>query len=567
MTDRSVNILIKARDQASSVFSKITKSGDAMLRTMTSLRGIVATGIGFAGLSIGVKRSVEAFGQQQEAEESVRKALKRLGGDVEGNLNILKRYSAQLQSVSTLGDESALAIQAIALQAGASIPMAQKLTTAAVDLGGALGKDANEAARQLVKTLGGFGGELGELVPEIKALTKEQLQAGAAIDLIAQKFKGAGDAAGSYQRRYRQLMNSIGDLSEKTVETVVSAFNGQNQSIEQYLVGLRTAVDETTNLLDLWKQANEERARTGDTSVSDAGAVASWMTGRTQTAAIGNFIGEQFAGLLQPAFDAQIRQIGERASQRRRQDASAQADDELLSGLGRVNMGFQRSNFARNFLPGVNPSDATAQQIAQAQGGALAQMAQQFAAASKSLLMSGQDRLQAAIGGAMESGRKAAADATAKTLAGADMKAMELRAQYGDDEARKSLELLRIREQFAEVEKELLTIANARYASEEARAEAEERLNSLYGARAKAEASLNGDAGGTSSAMRRVLAPLVEGLGLVGLGASYRQNGPAQKAQKAAEDTAKHTEKTAKTLDDIARRLNTGRELAIGVIG
>jgi hypothetical protein len=58
----------------------------------------------------------------------------------------------------------------------------------------------------------------------------------------------------------------------------------------------------------------------------------------------------------------------------------------------------------------------------------------------------------------------------------------------------------------------------------------------------------------------------VEGLGTLGIGAAYRQQGPINKLERHAEKTARNSDKQTELLQNISRRFNTGTELAIGVI-
>ena len=70
----------------------------------------------------------------------------------------------------------------------------------------ALAIDLQSAARNVGRTVGGFAGELGEVIPELKDLTTEALQAGEGIDLLAEKFSGRAAAdAKTFSGRIAQL--------------------------------------------------------------------------------------------------------------------------------------------------------------------------------------------------------------------------------------------------------------------------------------------------------------------------------------------------------------------------
>lgn len=112
-------------------------------------------------------------------------ALERVAGSYS---IILNEQSAALESVVNISDEVIRGMQTTAIAMGAAKEEATDYVKAAVAMANATGRDANAAFQQLTKTLGGYAGELGEVIPEIKELTKEQLRSGGAVDLINEKF-------------------------------------------------------------------------------------------------------------------------------------------------------------------------------------------------------------------------------------------------------------------------------------------------------------------------------------------------------------------------------------------
>jgi hypothetical protein len=64
----------------------------------------------------------------------------------------------------------------------------KKISSAAVYLSNVTGQGLNEAMKQVNATFSGSTDELSKLIPELKGLTKEQLAAGGAADMITQKL-------------------------------------------------------------------------------------------------------------------------------------------------------------------------------------------------------------------------------------------------------------------------------------------------------------------------------------------------------------------------------------------
>lgn len=181
---------------------------------------LVFGGFDLASKAISVFRSTLAEGislaqVQEDAINKLNSQLARTGEFSQESSKDFQDYASSLQAVTKFGDEVILGQLAIAKAFGANNEQAKSLVTASADLAESLGVGLDSAVKNLSKTLGGQLGELGELVPELKNFTKEQLQAGAAIDFVAQKFQGvAANATKTFSGALTQTTNIIGDTKE-----------------------------------------------------------------------------------------------------------------------------------------------------------------------------------------------------------------------------------------------------------------------------------------------------------------------------------------------------------------
>ena len=194
--------------------STVETKMNASARRMTGIGAKMSASITapFAAIAAG---SLKAFGEQDAVEKRLAATLERSGKNVEANMARFKAYAAELQATTTQGDESTLALINNAVAMGASSDAAERLARASIDMAAALGRDVESTAAQLTKTLGGYAGELGEVIPELKELTAEQLKAGAAVELIAAKFKGAAsEGVSEYELAMAQAKNAAGDAAE-----------------------------------------------------------------------------------------------------------------------------------------------------------------------------------------------------------------------------------------------------------------------------------------------------------------------------------------------------------------
>jgi len=194
-------------------FSK-TATG-AIEGVKSSFRGLAAAAGAVAG-AFAVGKIVSAANQQENAIKSLNTALSLTGDFTEENSRRFQEFASELQKNSTVGDEVSLSLVGLAKSMGATNDQTEKIIQAAADLSAITGESLEQSVRNLSKTLGGLKGELGETQPELRNLTAEQLQAGAAIDIVAKKYAGAAKAlTGTFSGAVEQAGNSFGDLLEE----------------------------------------------------------------------------------------------------------------------------------------------------------------------------------------------------------------------------------------------------------------------------------------------------------------------------------------------------------------
>lgn len=189
--------------------------------------------------------SVKFADTQLQAEAKLLNALK-------GREDVQKRLMAQaseLQSRSLLGDEAIIEQQAFLAALGLSEQQISATIEAAAQLSAALGIELTSAVKNLAKTYGGMTGELGESIPALKSLTKEQLMAGDAIKYVNDNYKGfAETSAKTGDGKLVQLMNKLGDIAEKIGVILLPVLNevvAIVDKIADYLLSLPDGAQKT----------------------------------------------------------------------------------------------------------------------------------------------------------------------------------------------------------------------------------------------------------------------------------------------------------------------------------
>lgn len=208
----------KAGKKAAEAIEKpINKTSENIKSSFLAVGAVISAAMGGA-------KFVEAAAVQDAAVQKLNASLRNMGVFTEETSRTLQDFASALQSQSTVGDEVVLNQLAIAQAMGATVNQSKKILTVAADMSSALGMSLDSATRNLSKSLGGALGELGELAPELKGLTQEQLKNGAAIDILAKKYAGFATAeTKTFTGAMKQLQNTLGDAAEKIGEAIVKS--------------------------------------------------------------------------------------------------------------------------------------------------------------------------------------------------------------------------------------------------------------------------------------------------------------------------------------------------------
>lgn len=216
------------------------------------LDGVKALARGVANLG---SAAIDAAKIQEQSLKGLQTAMQQTGEFTQSAFLDMQNFASALQNTTTIGDETTLQMLSLAKSFGATNEQAKELITAAADYSSASGRSFEEAVRQLSKTLGGFAGELGEVNPAIKELTKEQLQAGAAARVLGQQFRGSAAAnTRTFSGRLEQLNNNIGDFLEQVGFLITSdSFAGDIISgVSEFVQNLTKFFQDNRKEIKLW---------------------------------------------------------------------------------------------------------------------------------------------------------------------------------------------------------------------------------------------------------------------------------------------------------------------------
>lgn len=199
--------------------SKATKEINSFISGTTKV--LLGFGVSFAAVFGGAK-VIESALESENAINKLNTALKLSGDFSDEASKSFQALGKDLQATGLFSDEAALGAAALAKQFNVTNDQAKQLVKAAADLSAQTGKDLNDSVRLLGQSMDGTAGKLTELVPATRALTVEQLRSGEAIKLVAERFKGAAEAAGStFSGSIGKAKLAFGDIFEEIGKVII----------------------------------------------------------------------------------------------------------------------------------------------------------------------------------------------------------------------------------------------------------------------------------------------------------------------------------------------------------
>lgn len=224
-----------------------------------SLKGIsttaAATAAGVAGVAVAVKKTVDvlndcaaAYRVQKNAEEALQIAAKNNPYLNDESVYNLRNFASELQSLSEIGDEVSLKVMSQLAATGRNEEQIMSIMSAAADMAAVTGQDIASAAQQLNATLNGNAGALGRQITAINNLTKEELENGKAIELVAKQYKGAAAATADVEV---QLSNAWGDFKEN----IGRGWQNVTQPVKQFFLDVLNDINEATAKTNALKDA------------------------------------------------------------------------------------------------------------------------------------------------------------------------------------------------------------------------------------------------------------------------------------------------------------------------
>ena len=257
MARDEVSIVIRARDMATRVFTRIRAGMARMQKSVLSLKGaMVALGTAFAAGRIG-QSLVKAFITQQDAVEGLRASLEQTGKAGGDALRLLTRRAAELQQATTHGDEAIIAATASFSLLATELSAAElaEAQQALIGIADQFTKgDIQNAALLVGKTIGSttnaltrFGIQVDVTASQSEKLNQILGQSNKFFEVSKAKSKTLGG-------QIAQLGNAFGDLKETLGEVLVDilGLDTGTGSLKDRIVAFDAKIKQNSTAIAAW---------------------------------------------------------------------------------------------------------------------------------------------------------------------------------------------------------------------------------------------------------------------------------------------------------------------------
>ena len=281
--ENNVNINITGKTNSfDKAVDKTGKSLDNLKKRSEGLKKLVKASTITSGLNaatdlIGkavaaVNELTDAFNEQKAAETALEQAAANnpyMNGE---SVSRLKEFAAQMQQATGVADNELLPMLAQLTAAGRTEAESMAVVRAALDMAASGAMSFDSAARNLAKTYSGLAGELGETLPQVRALTAEQLKSGEAVKIISELYGGMAESVAESAGGQKKLSNAI----QSAKEEIGAMFSRGTEGARNFFAGLVQGWADARRAKREYEEAQEseiretesayERARAGETN-------------------------------------------------------------------------------------------------------------------------------------------------------------------------------------------------------------------------------------------------------------------------------------------------------------
>lgn len=250
-------VIIKGQNNIGPAIKSASSDLSSMKAAADKLGAALKSAFAFTAI-VGVVKKLGStlsgcFSEFETADRAYKQLAITLGDDTayKSATNTITKLTKQ--TLSSKGDIEAMVSELAAL--GKSSDEIDRISSAAVYLSNVTGQDLNSAMTTLTRSMDGNTASLRKYGIDVGNLTKEQLQNGAAIDLVIGKFGELSEAMAeaSASQSLKNIKDTLGDIrqgfGQLVSAAIAPALEKLDEGLENFRLNFQNAVDNMTIMI------------------------------------------------------------------------------------------------------------------------------------------------------------------------------------------------------------------------------------------------------------------------------------------------------------------------------
>ncbi len=235
MAKHSVDILIKARDEASKAMGTVGKSVLSMTGFIKKAAAVMA--VYFSGRMIKdfAVSSVDAFAESESAVQSLSDALDLLGQGGNAAIKDLLKFASGIQAVTKYEDDAVVGLMALGASMGQLSGDALKdAAKAAIGFAAAYKMELKAAMTLVSKAANGNTAAFARYGVILDGNLSKQEKYNEVLKIGIRNFKLAEGEVNTYRGAVQQMKNALGDVKEAIGEALMPMFKKSAERIKKW---------------------------------------------------------------------------------------------------------------------------------------------------------------------------------------------------------------------------------------------------------------------------------------------------------------------------------------------
>jgi len=231
----------------------------------------VAAGVGAAiGAAFALKEMVTAAMEGEVAANQLAAAFRGVGADIDAEMESFGRVAAEIQAVTTVGDEATAELYRFGLSLGVPTSNLENTTKAAIGLGRAFNIDHSTVMKAMAKETQGVASNLEKYIPALKGVTDTEQRLAIIREAANRGLIQEQAFTQTLSGAWTQFQNALGDTAEAmggflvpALTAVVGLMNEFIPWVQNLIANIQNASYETTNMSATWNMLLNAWSGTG----------------------------------------------------------------------------------------------------------------------------------------------------------------------------------------------------------------------------------------------------------------------------------------------------------------